>query len=378
MSQLVSLERMREYNDLKVQEFKVKIKEKESTLQSLTAELTQIFNLLKQQKIDQDILRVNQERGQGDGRLDKRVTLFDHISDEAIIELQRQADDEIGEMEVINNVLENQSRQIALAVSELASIRQASVPVYSMVHERLRIQGEETEKMAEILTDFTKHYDQIVEATKIYQADPEACGQLDITILEDDNEHIPDILASLRDSLVIVESIAKEIQAHLDAYLKVQQDQLKVLDELDFFGTSGKADAICEKVMDAELAMKDKEISLNEFFQQLSSLATRYKFYSSSYSYLLLEIERRRKAELKLMSLRKDMLKVFEEAYGDELEERKSWSAQHGEYLPEVLCPFINDLPSKLTVAMESESGRLPVLSPESIDKALNEIHHTS
>lgn len=142
----------------------------------------------------------------------------------------------------------------------------------------------------------------------------------------------------------------------MDAYLKVQQDQLKVLDELDFFGTSGKADAICEKVMDAELAMKDKEISLNEFFQQLSSLATRYKFYSSSYSYLLLEIERRRKAELKLMSLRKDMLKVFEEAYGgkiffvmysilillDELEERKSWSAQHGEYLPEVLCPFIN------------------------------------
>lgn len=175
----------------------------------MTAELTQIFNLLKQQKIDQDILRVNQERGQGDGRLDKRVTLFDHISDEAIIELQRQADDEIGEMEVINNVLENQSRQIALAVSELASIRQASVPVYSMVHERLRIQGEETEKMAEILTDFTKHYDQIVEATKIYQADPEACGQLDITILEDDNEHIPDILASLRDSLVIVESIAQ-------------------------------------------------------------------------------------------------------------------------------------------------------------------------
>lgn len=26
----------------------------------------------------------------------------------------------------------------------------------------------------------------------------------------------------------------------------------------------------------------------------------------------------------------------------DELQERRSWSAQHGQYLPEVLCTFIN------------------------------------
>ncbi|KAG1249865.1 hypothetical protein G6F68_013106 [Rhizopus microsporus] len=196
---------MREYNDLK---------ERESTLQSLTIELTNIFNLLKQRTIDKDILKVNKERGQGDGRVEKKVTLFDHISDEAIIELQRQADDEIGEMEMINNVLENQSRNIALAVSELASMREATLitPLeepLSFAHEKLRIQGRETEKMAEILTDFTKHYDQIVEATKIYQSSPEACDDLDITILEEDNEHIPDILGSLRDSLAIVQSIAQ-------------------------------------------------------------------------------------------------------------------------------------------------------------------------
>ncbi|EIE89275.1 hypothetical protein RO3G_13986 [Rhizopus delemar RA 99-880] len=348
LAQLVTLERMREYNDLK---------ERESTLQSLTIELTNIFNLLKQRTIDKDILKVNKERGQGDGRVEKKVTLFDHISDEAIIELQRQADDEIGEMEMINNVLENQSRNIALAVSELASMREATLitPLeepLSFAHEKLRIQGRETEKMAEILTDFTKHYDQIVEATKIYQSSPEACDDLDITILEEDNEHIPDIL--------------------------VQQEQMKVLDELEYFGTSGQADVICEKIMDAEVAMKNKECSLDDFFQQLSSLAERYRFYASSYSYLLLEIERRKKAQIKLMNLRKEMIKVFEEAYDDELQERKSWSAQHGEYLPEVLCPFINDLPTKLTVTVESESGRLPNLSPESIEKALNEIHNAS
>ncbi|KAG0744986.1 hypothetical protein G6F62_003714 [Rhizopus arrhizus] len=372
LAQLVTLERMREYNDLKVEEFKTKIKANQ------TNKLTNIFNLLKQRTIDKDILKVNKERGQGDGRVEKKVTLFDHISDEAIIELQRQADDEIGEMEMINNVLENQSRNIALAVSELASMREATLitPLeepLSFAHEKLRIQGRETEKMAEILTDFTKHYDQIVEATKIYQSSPEACDDLDITILEEDNEHIPDILGSLRDSLAIVQSIAQVF-----CQREIGQEQMKVLDELEYFGTSGQADVICEKIMDAEVAMKNKECSLDDFFQQLSSLAERYRFYASSYSYLLLEIERRKKAQIKLMNLRKEMIKVFEEAYDDELQERKSWSAQHGEYLPEVLCPFINDLPTKLTVTVESESGRLPNLSPESIEKALNEIHNAS
>lgn len=46
--------------------------------------------------IDKDILKVNAERG----GTQNEVTLFDYISDQEIIELQRQADDEIGEIEV--------------------------------------------------------------------------------------------------------------------------------------------------------------------------------------------------------------------------------------------------------------------------------------
>lgn len=52
--------------------------------------------MLKNCVIDKDILKVNQERGGNQNE----VTLFDYISDQEIIELQRQADDEIGEIEV--------------------------------------------------------------------------------------------------------------------------------------------------------------------------------------------------------------------------------------------------------------------------------------
>ncbi|ORE22736.1 autophagy- protein 17 [Rhizopus azygosporus] len=370
--QMATLEKIREYNNLK---------ERESTLQSLTIELTTIFNLLKQRTIDKDILRVNRERDPGTNDMGEQVTLFDYISDEAIIELQRQADDEIGEMEVINNLLENQSKNISLTISELSSLREAAMIIpldeatTAFSHEKLKIQEDEIAKMADILTSLTNHYDQLGEATRLYHSDPEACGELDITVLEDDHEHIPNILDSLRDSLDVVESIA-QIEERMQVYLKIQDRLVKVLYELEYFGTSGQADIICEKIVDAELEIKDRERNLDEFFQQLSSLAEWYRFYASSYNYLLLEIERRRKAQEKQEILRKEMMKALEEAYNDELQERRSWSAQHGQYLPEVLCPFINDLPSKLTVAVESESGRLPNLSPENVEKALAEIHN--
>ncbi|PHZ14518.1 uncharacterized protein RHIMIDRAFT_249475 [Rhizopus microsporus ATCC 52813] len=364
--QMATLEKIREYNNLQ---------ERESTLQSLTIELTTIFNLLKQRTIDKDILRVNRERDPGTNDMGEQVTLFDYISDEAIIELQRQADDEIGEMEIINNLLENQSKNISLTISELSSLREAAMIIpldeatTAFSHEKLKIQEDEIAKMADILTSLTNHYDQLGEATRLYHSDPEACGELDITVLEDDHGHIPNILDNLRDSLDVVETIAQ-------VYLKIQDRLVKVLYELEYFGTSGQADIICEKIVDAELEIKDRECNLDEFFQQLSSLAEWYRFYASSYNYLLLEIERRRKAQEKQEILRKEMTKALEEAYNDELQERRSWSAQHGQYLPEVLCPFINDLPSKLAVTVESESGRLPNLSPESVEKALAEIHN--
>lgn len=68
----------------------------------MTIELTQIFNLLKKCTIDKDILKVNQEilgRVEAD-ETQEYTCLFDYISDQDIIDLQRQADDEIGEIEV--------------------------------------------------------------------------------------------------------------------------------------------------------------------------------------------------------------------------------------------------------------------------------------
>lgn len=125
----------------------------------------------------------------------------------------------------------------------------------------------------------------------------------------------------------------------MQVYLRVKEELTKVLNQLDQIGLG--ADAIYDKLLDSESEIKEREDNLDEFFEQLKSLAEWYRCYASSYNYLLLEIDRRKNAQEKQDQLKNELLKSFEAAYNDELQERRSWSAQHGQYLPEVLCPFI-------------------------------------
>ncbi|KAI9482981.1 MAG: autophagy-related protein 17 [Benjaminiella poitrasii] len=377
-----TLERIKEYIDIETESCNNRIKERESHLQTLTLELTNIFNLLKKRKIDKDILQVNKERMTGEENQQGYTCLFDYISDQGIIELQRQADDEIGEIETISNLLQNQSKSIATFLMEITKTRNAALsPIILLDTEfssnKIQVQENEISEMAEILISLTNHYDQLGEAMRIYQSDVEGRNELDITVLRDDHEHIPRILEDLGNRLYIVESINEEIESRVQLYLKVKDNLIKLLNQLDLFG-EGQADLILEKLVDAENEIEERDLNLEEYFKQLSSLAEWYRCYASSYNYLLLEVERRKRAQEKQESIKRELLKKFEEAYNDELQERRSWAVQHGQYLPEVLCPFINDSPSILRVGIESEPGRLPDLSPESIERALLEIHNNN
>ncbi|KAG2208313.1 hypothetical protein INT47_006169 [Mucor saturninus] len=371
--QLHVLDKMREYLESQTEACKNRIKDRESKLQSLTIELTTIFQLLKNCVIDKDILKVNAERG----GTQNEVTLFDYISDQEIIELQRQADDEIGEIETIHNSLQNQTRNLSSVIQELQLARENALSISlgesisGFANEKIQLQEEESLKMADILTSLMKHYDQVQEATRISQLGPEGCEQLDITVLKTDDDHLPNITEELKIGLDVVISISEEIYDRMQVYLHVKDELIKVLNQLEHFGTGGQADTMYDKLVTTELDIKEREDDLDEFFDQLKSLAEWYRCYASSYNFLLLEIDRRKRSQEKQEALKTDLLKSFETAYNDELQERRSWSAQHGQYLPEALCPFINDAPSVLTVELQSDpSARLPDLSRSSVDKA--------
>jgi hypothetical protein len=65
----------------------------------------------------------------------------------------------------------------------------------------------------------------------------------------------------------------------------------------------------------AEAEIKQHEGNLDSFFKELSNLSEWYRLYSSSYSHLLLEIERRRYAQEKQARLQRELTKSFQDSY---------------------------------------------------------------
>ncbi|CAO3613178.1 unnamed protein product [Cunninghamella echinulata] len=358
--QLSTLDRIREFLIMKIQNIKSIIKERESTF---------------------GILQFNQPTNNNNSQ-QIATTLFDYIQDQAVLELQQSADEEIGQVEMLCSSMETLSKQLSSRISELATMQENALsvsldePTANFINEKTHIQESEMANMADILTSLTNHYDQLGDATRICQANPDACNELDITVLLDDHDHLPDILNDLHESLYVVASVNEEIQVRMQIYSTIQNELLKVLEHLDQFSApGGMADIISEKMNSSESEMKQHQENLDHYFEQLTSLTEWYQQFTFSYHHLIVEVERRRQVQEKQEKLKRELIKTMEDSYQDELQKRQKWITEHGHYLPQDLCAFIFDPPSKLTVIQEQDPNKLPTLSNETIEKAINNVN---
>ncbi|CAO3636028.1 unnamed protein product [Cunninghamella blakesleeana] len=381
--QLSTLDRVREFLIMKIQTIRTIIKEREATFEKVSFDLQFIFDLLRSCVIDKGILEFNQptnNKNDTENVQQNRATLFDYIQDQAVLELQQHADDEIGQVEMLCSSMETLSKQLLARISDLATMQENALsvsldePTATFINEKAHIQETEMANMADILTSLTNHYDQLGEATRICQANPE--NELDITVLLDDHDHLPDILNDLHESLYIVSSVNEEIQVRMQIYSTIQKDLIKVLEHLDQFSApNGLADIISEKVNTSESEMKQHQDNLDHYFEQLTSLTEWYRQFTYSYHHLIVEVERRLQIQEKQEKLKKELIKSLDDSYQDELQKRQRWITEHGQYLPQDLCAFIFDPPSKLTVVQEHEPNKLPILSDETIEKAINNVN---
>ncbi|KAI7869477.1 autophagy-related protein 17 [Spinellus fusiger] len=383
--QIGTLRRIQEFLSFKTQDTRRQVQAREATLTTLSMELTSVFHTLKHYTVDSAILQESGLRSMEKSQATKdsqmyssalqHTTLFHYIDDQAVLELQRQADDEIGEVENHCTSLATMTHALSTSIAELESLQDTAISISldedasHFASEKAQLQEDEISKMADILTSLTNHYDQLGEATRLCQSDPQAFQHIDISVLQDDHAHVPEILQDLRESLEMVDSISEETRVRMQVYLSVQEELVQVLDKLETFGAAkGLVDTICDRMVGMEAEMKESEFNLDTLFKQLEELAEWYQRYLESYNYLVIEVERRKRVLEEQERLQKELMVAAEEKYNDELEERRAWFKQHGEYLPDALCPFIFDMPSKLTIALQN-SAHLPEISRASIEK---------
>lgn len=71
-------------------------KDREENLAEVSLNLQNIFRVLKGCTIDPGIMAINTQQ---DDQRKQRATLFDYIDHQSVLDIQKQADDEIGDIE---------------------------------------------------------------------------------------------------------------------------------------------------------------------------------------------------------------------------------------------------------------------------------------
>ncbi|KAM3582700.1 hypothetical protein VKS41_005341 [Umbelopsis sp. WA50703] len=306
----------------------------------------------------------------------ERKTLFDYIDDQAVLDLQQQTDDEISAVEELRATLQGMAKALSNSTQSLQNTQKAILAKYfnqsasSFVIDKKETQENALSQMADILNSLLQHYAQVGEAMKVLQANPNE--PLDIKVLQDDHDHLPDIIESLQAYLQEVEDTRNDMRYRSEEYGDVSDELAKLFLELEQIGEpKGQLDNIFEKLIKIERELQERKDTLNDYFENLWVLVDWYTQYAVSYHYLTIEIARRQKVQLKQTRLLEDCLKQFEDLHMEESEHRKEWSTKHGAYLPTDLCPFMNEPPPRITFTTSPEDHELPEISPQVVEEAI-------
>ncbi|KAI9288587.1 autophagy-related protein 17 [Umbelopsis sp. AD052] len=360
------------------------IKTKEAALGNLSLAVQQTFDSLKNSTIDPDILRVNlnylkthtSDQLSKNEIYTKKKSLFDYIDDQAVLDLQQKTDDEISAVEALRSTMQGMAKSLYTSVQSLITaqksfnMKRLEETASDFAVAKKSAQEAEITHMADILTSLTNHYDQVGSAMKVFQSKPSE--YLDISVLQDDHDHVPDIIENLQTSLQEVENIREDMRSQSDEYNKVYDSMARLFSELERIGDSkGPLDNIFDRLIRIELELQERKDVLNNYFQNLWGLVDWYIEYAVSYDYLALEITRRQRVQLKQAKMLDEYRRQFDDLYKEELEQRREWDSKHGAYLPTDLCPFMREPPPVIAVSLSPDNLELPVISAKALDEAL-------
>ncbi|KAG8962315.1 autophagy protein 17 [Tulasnella sp. 425] len=163
---------------------------------------------------------------------------------------------------------------------------------------------------------------------------PRTLTDEDMQVFIKDSEELPAILSD-------IEAAAGQV------------NEIRTLDRLDKL-----ADDMAEKLQiqqQVETQSYELHETLDGHLGSFDQLAQTYIDYQMAYRRLLLEMDRRRRSREAMEELVHEMLDKLEQMREDEIVLRESFILQHGQVLPDDLCPFVQDLPVRWAVEVIGE-----------------------
>ncbi|GAP87697.1 putative kinase activator [Rosellinia necatrix] len=256
------------------------------------------------------------------------------------------------------------------------SVSSSSPPILNLLSTMI----ENSHVMAELLTSLTRHFDLCVTAVRTTEGGP-ALARIkaaeatqsqegdDVSIsgvISDQESHMPDLkplspedraqmLEVLEQDSSEVEDVVQELNERLHSVeadfnsLDQQTAQVKLsyLSTLDAFRTLEDIGTRIQSYMSAEVEFRDRWVeeqgTIRDKMSEMEELRTFYEKYANTYDHLIIEVERRRGVEEKVLGIWRRAKDSVEKIIDGDRRARDLFRQEVADHLPTDLWPAMDD-----------------------------------
>ncbi|KAI0714454.1 autophagy protein Apg17-domain-containing protein [Cerioporus squamosus] len=314
------------------------------------------------------VLRRQQRRDRRRADRSRWKTLRDFVNERAIEDLLDTIEKERLELDDILATTSDYPESLSKTIGAIREMVPVEVPLPSF-SEIFSLQEATSTKMAEELESLAHHYHNMSNALHDFEAGEEF-GEEDMQGMTQDAEALPVIISELESSMQSIEGFHEQLLAAKTAAQEHLQVHRRTLTDLDELGDI--MSEMLERQQNVENESIDHLSYLHAQLRPLEELHHKYTSYQYAYSKLILELARRKQYREAAQRIVATMTAQLDAMTEEERLLRAEFQAEHGQYIPEDFCLYVENPPNRWTVSTWNNEPleTLPVIENDLIEEA--------
>ncbi|KAJ8456957.1 hypothetical protein ONZ51_g11814 [Trametes cubensis] len=303
-------------------------------------------------------------------RMDRRrwKTLSDFVDERAIedlldtIETDRQG---------LDDILAQTSDHPEHLLSAIEAIRNSipeptELPAFDAI---FQAQEDTSSTMAKHLESLAHHYRNMQDAMHDFEAGEEF-NEEDMQGMNSDADALPGIIIELEEGVRSIEAYRNNLLETKTAAQERVEIHRRILTDLDELGTI--MTDMLEQQHAVEMESLDHLEHLHLQLRPLEELHHKYTSYQYAYNKLVLELARRRQYREAAQRVVANTIAELDAMVEEERILRAQFQAEHGQYIPEDVCLYIENPPNRWTVSTWNDEPleTLPEIENDLIEEA--------
>lgn len=276
--------------------------------------------------------------------------------------------------------------------------RCVKIEVKSSLPNILHEMEDHAKEMAESLESLVKHFDLCVTAIKHTEGGGDAAlrvaGELPegvdieqtpanpmdknqwedmVRVLKQDASQVEDVVMEIQGHHAEMEALYERVEAHSDGLAIEHSNTTKAFTKLEEIGR--KLPGYITQSQVFLLHWDEEKEKIEERLQELESGREVYDGFLRAYDKLLVEVGRRKAAELEMDKVVQSARARLEKLYEDEAEDRAGFKEEHGYFLPSDLWAGFEARPLQFEVLpVNDRAARIPHISASVIRRAIQRV----